>query len=97
MSRQIKVVRLGYVTPGMHIASVDSDDWAPGELVPSDQYLADEQDWQHVVRVRGHADIGTVTCAGYNGDLEEVRVSWDGACWLLVDDKGEPVVQEVEL
>ncbi len=93
MSRSIKVVTAGSVEPGQYIVQAD-DDYPLGSIVPADDYLAEEQDWQHVIKVGGHADIGYMILAYYNGEQYRVDGDWSQTVWIELDEKGEPVYQD---
>lgn len=95
-TRAIKVTTLGAAAwPGAYIASPD-DDYPLGSIVPADHYDANEQDFQHVISRRGHADIGELTLAHHDGSQYVARSQqWNAECWLLIDAAtGEPVVQD---
>lgn len=91
---QIKVVRAGSVEPGQYIAQVDDESYPLGSLVPAEDYDPAEQDWQHVVLVGGHADVGYMILAYYNGEQYRVDGDWDQTVWLELDDESEPVYQD---
>lgn len=85
---KIEVTALGSIRKGNKIASPDSDDLTT-ELV-NELYDPADQDWQHVLDVRGLADVGELLCEAYDGSSRWVRVDWSGAVWLLVKDDGTP-------
>lgn len=95
--QRILVTTLGSAAwSGAYIAEPD-DDYPFGSYVPEAHYDVDEQDWQHVISRRGHADIGELTLAYHNGEQYVARgQQWDSLCWQLVDAQGDPVVQDVD-
>lgn len=83
--RGIMVQEMGAVGPGMYIAHVDSD-YPLYSIVPSADYDVDEQDWQHIVRRKGHADIATYVLEGYDG-TPYTAANWQSSAtvWVLVE------------
>lgn len=95
MDRIIKVTTLGNAAwRGAFIAEPDAD-YPYGSVVPATDYLAEEQDWQHVISRRGHADIGELTLAYHSGEQHVARgQQWDATCWQLCEADGTPVEQD---
>lgn len=93
MSRSIKVVTAGSVQEGQYIVQADAD-YPLGSIVPADDYDPAEQDWQHVRKTGGHADIGWLELAYYNGETYRVNGDWSQTVWLELDEDGEPVWQD---
>lgn len=95
--RKIKVTDLDVAGwPGLFICTPDAD-YPLDTFVPEADYLADEQDWQHVISRRGHADIGELTLAHYDGSQHvQPGLQWAATVWLLCDEDGEPVKQDVD-
>lgn len=91
---RIKVVTAGSVEPGQYITQADTDDYPVGQLVDPEDYDAAEQDWQHVVKAGGHADVGYFILAHYNGEQYRANGDWSQTVWLYIDDDGEPVYQD---
>jgi hypothetical protein len=91
---QIQVVMAGSVNRGEYITQADSDDYKLGEFVPAEDYEPSEQDWQHVIDFGGHADIGWMLLAYYNGERYKVRGDWSQTVWRYLDDDGKPVFDE---
>lgn len=90
--RQIKVCTVEDVLPGHYVTTVDSDEWQVGAIVPADAYLAEEQDWQHVVAKTGAVDVPTFTLADHNGDEYTSRWQATATVWVLVEADGLPTL-----
>lgn len=91
--RQIVVVDMGSVFPGMFICDVDAD-YPHGSAVPASDYDVEEQDWQRVASRKGHADIADYVLEGYDGTPHVYR-GWQASAsvWVLCED-GMPVIQD---
>lgn len=77
-----------------YVARVDDDD----ALDVNASYLADEQDWQRVVRVRRASDGYLTLRLAYNvasgsDDEYDVTLSDDAPIWRLVNDDDEPITE----
>lgn len=84
--RGIMVQEMGAVGPGMYIAHVDSDDYPLYSIVPSADYDVDEQDWQHIVKRKGHVDIATYVLEGYDCIPHIAsNVQSTATVWVLVE------------
>jgi hypothetical protein len=96
-TRTIKVTTLDYAAQvGAYIVEPD-DDYAYGTFVPNDAYDVDNMDWQRVVSRRGHADIGELTLAYYDGSQYVARAQrWDAIVWLLCDASGVPITDDID-
>ncbi len=92
---KIHLTRMGALAPGYAITNVDNDDLTTDDAINAD-YLADEQDWHTVVHVGGHADVGTVTLRMYNGETYTSRCAWSQTTWMLCDDAGQPLVNDLD-
>lgn len=90
--REIKVMTMGQVGTGYFVADVD-DDYELDTVVPADHYDADEQDWNRVRSIRGHADIATYTLEYYNGETHVAKWQSSATVWVLCEN-GQPVVQD---
>lgn len=91
--REIKVLEMGSVAPGWFVCPPDAD-YPFGSTVPEDDYLADEQDWNRVQSIKGHADIADYVLEHYDGTPHVAySVQSSADVWVLCED-GEPVVQE---
>lgn len=93
---KIQVTTAGSVQPGEYIAQADTDEYPVGSLVPEEAYDPAEQDWQHVLSKGGHADIGWMILAYYNGEQYRVDGDWSQTVWRYLDDEGKPVFQDPE-
>lgn len=89
---RIERVTIGQCEPGDHITYVDNDGARTPDEIAAAGYAADEQDWNVVVRRRGHADVGDVLLQAYNGSRDWWSGSWDQYVWRLINEDGKPVV-----
>lgn len=92
---KIQVTTAGNVQADEYIVQADAD-YPLNSFVPAEDYEASEQDWQHVVKTGGHADVGWMILAHYNGEQYRVSCDWSQTVWRYVDEDGEPVRDEVE-
>jgi hypothetical protein len=94
--RIIKRQEVGQVRSGMYVVQEDDESLTTDEAVNAD-YLADEADWQHVVKARHWADGSRLTLAMYNGETYQTGFG-SGIVWVLWEtDDDSPVVDEPEL
>ena len=90
---KIELTTMGALSEGESVTQVDDDELTTEEAI-NEAYLAEEQDWHTVKHIGGHADVGTVTLAMYNGETYTARCSWEQTIWRLVGDDGTPVKTE---
>jgi hypothetical protein len=91
--REIKVLEMGVVSTGWFICPADAD-YPYGTIVPESDYLAEEQDWHRVARIKGHADIADYVLEYHDGTpYVSSGVQSSAEVWVLCEN-GEPVVQD---
>lgn len=82
--RAIMVQTMDAIAPGMYITEPDSD-YPLESIVPDDDYLADEQDWQHVLKRHGYVDLPTFVLAYHDGTPYTQKIQSSATVWVLVE------------
>lgn len=78
--------RASQLKPDDQFTWVDDDELTTDEAINAFYDVAD-QEWFEVVRVYGHADVGTVvyTCPDPTCIEHEAKGDWDQFVWVYID------------